>query len=310
MGGKYRYGFNGKENDNEIKGDGNQQDYGMRIYDPRVGRFLSVDPIISKYPELTPYQFASNRPIDGIDQDGLEYIKVFPNFPNSGDRTFTDYVNAANNGAIDIINIVPATWNGGVDFFKGMYKGSLGADINKEVYGIVTGLNDMANAVKEDPVRTLTSPDALRVASSFYFAGKLTLPGGGTKGNLLKPASTSDELTTLYRGVNESHVDFENASKGIVKPNGGKASALEHNTVSTLNSPFTSWTTNRAVAENYALRPKGTGVILQVTVPLKKAILSPNLKDVLLKGSSEVVSESEVLLKGKVRTTNIEKVSN
>jgi RHS repeat-associated protein len=68
----YRYGFNGKENDNEIKGDGNQQDYGMRIYDPRVGRFLSVDPIQKKFPELTPYQFASNSPVGAIDLDGLE----------------------------------------------------------------------------------------------------------------------------------------------------------------------------------------------------------------------------------------------
>ncbi len=71
--GGYRYGFNGKENDNEVKGDGNQQDYGMRIYDPRVGKFLSVDPLTNKYPELTPYQFASNRPIDGIDFDGKEW---------------------------------------------------------------------------------------------------------------------------------------------------------------------------------------------------------------------------------------------
>ena len=71
---EYRYGFNGKENDNDVKGEGNQQDYGMRIYDPRIGKFLSVDPITSKYPELTPYQFASNRPIDGIDLDGLEYL--------------------------------------------------------------------------------------------------------------------------------------------------------------------------------------------------------------------------------------------
>ncbi len=69
----YRYGFNGKENDNELKGEGNQQDYGMRIYDPRLGKFLSVDPLTKEYPELTPYQFASNRPIDGIDMDGLEY---------------------------------------------------------------------------------------------------------------------------------------------------------------------------------------------------------------------------------------------
>ncbi len=69
----YRYGFNGKENDKDA-GEG-IQDYGMRIYDARVGRFLSEDPITAKYPELTPYQFASNRPIDGIDMDGLEYVK-------------------------------------------------------------------------------------------------------------------------------------------------------------------------------------------------------------------------------------------
>lgn len=70
-----RYGFNGKEHDSEAKGWQNQYDYGARVYDPRIGRFLSVDPLTKKYPELTPYQFASNRPIDGIDLDGLEWSK-------------------------------------------------------------------------------------------------------------------------------------------------------------------------------------------------------------------------------------------
>lgn len=46
----------------------------MRIYDTRLARFLSIDPIFRKYPELSPYQFASNRPIEGVDQDGLEFI--------------------------------------------------------------------------------------------------------------------------------------------------------------------------------------------------------------------------------------------
>jgi len=55
-----------------VKGEGNQQDYEMRIYDPRLGRFLSVDPITKDYPELTPYQFASNTPIRAVDLDGLE----------------------------------------------------------------------------------------------------------------------------------------------------------------------------------------------------------------------------------------------
>lgn len=68
----YRYGFNGKENDNEVKGAGNQQDYGMRTYDPRIGKFLSVDPLTKGYPMLTPYQFASNTPIAAIDIDGKE----------------------------------------------------------------------------------------------------------------------------------------------------------------------------------------------------------------------------------------------
>lgn len=74
---KYRFGFNGKENDNEVKYDpngdqivGSQQDYGARIYDPRIGRWLSVDPLINKYPSLSPYSFVNNNPIYNIEVDG------------------------------------------------------------------------------------------------------------------------------------------------------------------------------------------------------------------------------------------------
>ena len=76
MANAYRYGFNGKENDNEVKGSGNQQNYGMRIYDPRLGRFLSVDPLTKSYPWYTTYQFAGNKPIWAIDLDGLEEFIV------------------------------------------------------------------------------------------------------------------------------------------------------------------------------------------------------------------------------------------
>jgi len=78
----YKYGFNGKENDNEVKGAGNQQDYGMRIYDPRIGRFLSVDPLHRNFPWWTPYQFAGNTPIQAVDLDGAEILlpRIIP-FP-------------------------------------------------------------------------------------------------------------------------------------------------------------------------------------------------------------------------------------
>lgn len=39
-----------------------------------IGKFLSVDPLTKQYPMLTPYQFASNKPISGVDLDGLEYL--------------------------------------------------------------------------------------------------------------------------------------------------------------------------------------------------------------------------------------------
>ena len=68
----YRYGYNGKEKDDEIKGSGDIYDYGFRIYDPRLGRFLSVDPLTKSYPWYTPYQFAGNKPIMFVDRDGLE----------------------------------------------------------------------------------------------------------------------------------------------------------------------------------------------------------------------------------------------
>jgi len=94
----YRYGFNGKENDNDVKGTGNQQDYGMRIYDPRVGRFLSVDPISKSYPMLSSYQFASDRPIDGIDRDGLEFESainvVIGAYQRSDQPGFSDYLSS------------------------------------------------------------------------------------------------------------------------------------------------------------------------------------------------------------------------
>jgi RHS repeat-associated protein len=69
---EYGFGFNGKIEDPEILDRGRWEDYGFRAYRPDLGRFVSVDPLSSKYPELTTYQFASNTPICAVDLDGLE----------------------------------------------------------------------------------------------------------------------------------------------------------------------------------------------------------------------------------------------
>ncbi len=66
----YRYGFNGHEKDFEIKGDGNSYDFGARMYDPRLGRFLSVDPKTKEYADWSPYLVAGNNPILLVDING------------------------------------------------------------------------------------------------------------------------------------------------------------------------------------------------------------------------------------------------
>lgn len=75
--GDYCFGFNGKEADTDGEWGAGEftnttYDYGFRIYNPSIGKFLSVDPLSPDYPWYTPYQFAGNTPIQAKDLDGLE----------------------------------------------------------------------------------------------------------------------------------------------------------------------------------------------------------------------------------------------
>lgn len=72
--GSYRYGFQGQERDDEIKGEGNSVNYSYRMYDSRVGRWLAIDPLFAKYPYLGPYNFVGNSPIRFVDSEGKEII--------------------------------------------------------------------------------------------------------------------------------------------------------------------------------------------------------------------------------------------
>lgn len=72
----YRYGFQGQERDDEVKGAGNSYNYTFRMHDPRFGRFFAVDPLIKKYPHYTPYSFAGNKVIYAKELEGLEEFIV------------------------------------------------------------------------------------------------------------------------------------------------------------------------------------------------------------------------------------------
>jgi RHS repeat-associated protein len=69
---KYDFGFNGMRKDDEISGEGNSYDFGARMYNPRLGRFLSVDPLAAKFAGWSPYNFCLDNPMRYVDPDGRE----------------------------------------------------------------------------------------------------------------------------------------------------------------------------------------------------------------------------------------------
>ena len=86
--------FNGKENDNETYGNGNVYDFGARIYNPRLGIWLSLDPLQKKYPGVSPYNYCLNNPIVFIDPDGKD---IHINYTANVDgRTLTQTVKYEN----------------------------------------------------------------------------------------------------------------------------------------------------------------------------------------------------------------------
>ncbi|MEZ4909182.1 MAG: RHS repeat-associated core domain-containing protein [Saprospiraceae bacterium] len=61
------YRFTGKEQDSET----GLYYYGARYYDPRLGRFLSVDPLAEKYGAWSPYAYVFDNPLKFNDPTGM-----------------------------------------------------------------------------------------------------------------------------------------------------------------------------------------------------------------------------------------------
>ena len=67
-----KYQYNGKELNDDLGL--NWYAYGRRWYDPTIARFVETDPIADKFPDLSTYNYASNKPINGIDLHGLQWV--------------------------------------------------------------------------------------------------------------------------------------------------------------------------------------------------------------------------------------------
>ncbi len=79
-----RYRYTGKPFDDE--GAFDLYYYGARYYDPKLGRFIAVDPLAGKYPSWSPYAYTLDNPMNLLDPDGSEPVQ---------DQMAEDYKEAA-----------------------------------------------------------------------------------------------------------------------------------------------------------------------------------------------------------------------
>ena len=133
--------MNGMEKDDEIKGAGNSYDFGARILDPRLGRWLSVDPKFRLSPQNSPYCFGANNPIYYIDADG----KV----------------------------IQPANEKSKQEYNSAVAKLFTGNDVVTQMLSVGAEANSVANITTDDyhkAMGTLSNPDQKAAFHGLYLA--------------------------------------------------------------------------------------------------------------------------------------------
>ena len=83
-----RYKFNGKEE--QKVGSLGVLDYGARMYDGYIGRWLTIDPIAEKYYSTSPYAYCANNPMRFIDPTGMAWRPTYDE-DHDENRTYNGY---------------------------------------------------------------------------------------------------------------------------------------------------------------------------------------------------------------------------
>ena len=158
------YLYNGKELD-QMHGL-EWYDYGARMYESGIGRFMTMDPLCEKYYNISPYAYCGNDPVNRTDPDGKDWYSSLDSIGSDGGQTiwqtqihYTDYTSQEQ---MDNHKINGTYMGETVVLFDGFYDEKLGTNntldgpSSKHAIAIVYGANG-ADDITSYTAYTMTS---------------------------------------------------------------------------------------------------------------------------------------------------------
>ncbi len=145
--------------DNEVKGDGNSYDFGARLLDPRIGRWLTIDPQSKKQPSQSTYKAFLNNPLVYIDPNGETEYETVEFYDEKGHFLFkvTKVVSSNLMSGGDLDDEDGANISGGYDY----------RHVTK-----ITVMNDGSLKLKAKKTTEILKGNGLKDKEYFFFAKK------------------------------------------------------------------------------------------------------------------------------------------